>query len=232
MCLIKRDFSRQKQVKAKWRLTLHLCFALIKLRRGERISWLRGRDVMLGPFSDSTIQLLMLLLFCSLSLFTVKLPLEVAWRGSATIELLKFAIWDHTDSAELTTMINATWTPPLQNCWGAHQAQNLASYCWSESPTLEKDATVDFCFISETSFAPLLAVLQDKTINTSQVYCSASTSRPRLWYTKSIEGERERKKEGNSISLCTRLENVDSWLWARKENNCSVLAEAERTRLT
>lgn len=164
--------------------------------------------------------------------FTVKLPPEAASRGSATIEPLKFAIWDHTDSAELTTMLNASWTPPLQNCWGAHQAQNLASYCWSESPTLEKDATVDFCFISETSFAPLLAVLQDKTINTSQVYCSASTSCPRLWYTKSIEGERERKKEGNSISLCTRLENADSWLWARRENNRSVLAEEERTRLT
>lgn len=179
---------------------------------------------MLGAFSVSTIQLLMLLLLCSLSLFTVKLPPEAASRGSATIEPLKFAIWDHTDSAELTTMTNASWTPPLQNRWGAHQAQNLASYCWSESPTLEKDATVDFCFISETSLAPLLAVLQDKTINTSQVYCSASTSCPRLWYTKSIEGERERKKEGNSISLCTRLENADSWLWARRENNRSVLA--------
>lgn len=217
MCLIKRDFSRHKQVKAKWRLTMHLCFGLIKLRRGERI-WV--------------INILAQRTGCHVGSFTVKLPLEAASRGSATIEPLKFAIWDHTDSAELTTMINASWTPPLQNCWGAHQAQNLASYCWSESPTLEKDATVDFCFLSETSFAPLLAVLQDKTINTSQVYCSASTSCPRLWYTKSIEGERERKKEGNSISLCTRLENADSWLWARRENNCSVLAEEERTRLT
>lgn len=156
---------------------------------------------MLGAFSVSTIQLLMLLLLCSLSLFTVKLPLEAASRGSATIEPLKFAIWDHTDSAELTTMINASWTPPLQNCWGAHQAQNLASYCWSESPTLEKDATVDFCFISETSFAPLLAVLQDKTINTSQVYCSAYILSKVVIHKKHRGREREKERRKQHFPL-------------------------------